>query len=159
MDTKEMFESLLGGFVILVVALALFPTLNGFVNSLYESSAVNASTGFAHSSQGLIPVIPLIYLVSIVLVSVGLVATGTLKSERLGSFSDKLSKLIIGFIVIVVGIALAVVLLTFGQSAYTSLSGYTWGSNISGLVQIVFLLYIVAIIVVGAVEMARAFMD
>jgi hypothetical protein len=159
MDTRETLETLLGGFVILVVALALFPTLNAFVNSIYTSSAVNLTTGFAHSSQGLIPVIPLIFLVAIVLVSVGLVATGTLKSEELGSFSDKLSKLIIGFIVIVVGIALAVVLLTFGQSAYTSISSYSWGTNIAGLIQIVFLLYIVAIIVVGAVEMARSFMS
>ncbi|MEM3846590.1 MAG: hypothetical protein QXU98_12920 [Candidatus Parvarchaeota archaeon] len=110
MDTKELFEVLLGGFVILVVGLALFPTLNTFVNTIYSNSAVNSSTGFAHSSQGLIPVIPLIYLVAIVLVSVGLIATGTLRTERLGEFSEKLSKLIVGFIVVVVGIALAVVL-------------------------------------------------
>ncbi len=158
MDTKEGIESLLIGFVVVAVGLALYPTLNSFVNSLYTANAINSTSGFAHNSQGLIPVISLLYLVSVVLVSVGMIAVSTLSTKHIGGLSEKMSKVLFGFIVMIVGIALAVVLLSFGQTAYTNLNSYSWGTGYAGLVQIVILLYIVAIIVVGGVEMARGFM-
>ncbi len=158
MNSKETIESLLVGFVVLAVGLALYPTLNSFVNSLYTASAINSTTGFAHSSQGLLPIVSLLYLIAVILVSVGMIAVSTFSTERLGGLSEKMTKVLMGFIVIIIGLSLAGILLSFGQTAYTNLGTYTWGTGYQGLVQIVILLYIVAILVVGAVEMIKGFL-
>lgn len=72
--------------------------------------------------------------------------------------SGNLVKVVVGAVLIIVGLALAGVLLGFGQTAYTSLNGYSWGSAYSPLVQIVILMFIVAIIVVGIYSMVSAFL-
>lgn len=68
--------TIIGGFVLLVVAFALYPTVNTFVNTLYTTNAINSSTGFAHQTQPIVPIISLIYLIGLILVSVVLIVKG-----------------------------------------------------------------------------------
>jgi hypothetical protein len=64
--------TIIGGFVLLVVAFALYPTVNTFVNTLYTTSAINSSTGFAHQTQPIVPIISLnLTLIGLILVKCG----------------------------------------------------------------------------------------
>lgn len=136
-------------FVIIIVGMYLAPTLFSFANSSY--TAVNSSTSVGHSSQGIIPIVILMYLIILIAVPLGMLGYALFEEAHKAkkNMTDLLMVVILAVVVFILSFALYTPLVSATQSASTSLSSYSWGTGFVSLLGIVPLVFMVLVVLIS----------
>lgn len=153
-ENNKIFMALIGVFVVLIVGFELMTPIFGQLNTAYTSTYVNSSTATFHNNQPFISLIGLGYLLAVVFIPLALLGLIALKVNKKGVFdmSELVSKVVMILILIFVAVIVYLLLLPIINSAYTSVSGYSWATSYLPLITLSPLLFVLGVAVMVIFE-------